>query len=243
MRAIILLGGAIAAFLCVSGPALAQKSGGVLKLYHRDNPPSASIHEEATASTVVPFMPVFNNLVLYDQQVAQNSARTIRPDLAKSWTWNPDRTQLTFKLEEGVKWHDGRPFTARDVVCTFELLTDTAPTKLRRNPRASWYRNVDHVSAYNDYQATIHLKRPQSSLTAMLASGLSPIYPCHISTAQMRSRPIGTGVQVHPVQRVPVHPAGTQPRLLEEGPAPSRRHRLQHQQPVDAILSFIAGST
>jgi peptide/nickel transport system substrate-binding protein len=193
MRSMICLGGAVAALLCATGTALAQKSGGILKIYHRDNPPSASIHEEATASTVVPFMSVFNNLVLFDQQVAQNSAQTIVPDLAKSWKWNAAKTELTFELQDGVKWHDGKPFTARDVVCTFELLTDTAPQRLRRNPRASWYRNVERVTADSDTQATIHLRRPQPSLLVMLASGLSPIYPCHVSPGQMRARPIGTG--------------------------------------------------
>jgi peptide/nickel transport system substrate-binding protein len=190
---IVLLGGMIAAFLCASGPVLAQKSGGVLKVYHRDNPPSASIYEEATASTIVPFMPIFNNLVLFDQHVAQNSAQTIRPELAKSWTWSADGKDLTFLLQEGVRWHDGKPFTARDVVCSFNLLTDAAPQPLRRNPRASWYRNVERVTEDGDYQVTVHLRRPQPSLLSMLASGFSPIYPCHVSPAQMRSRPIGTG--------------------------------------------------
>jgi peptide/nickel transport system substrate-binding protein len=45
-----------------AAPALAQKQGGTLRISHRDNPPSASIHEEATISTVLPFMAVFNNL-------------------------------------------------------------------------------------------------------------------------------------------------------------------------------------
>jgi peptide/nickel transport system substrate-binding protein len=54
MRHKILLG--VLALACCAGPAFAQKSGGILKLYHRDNPPSASIHEEATNSTVIPFM-------------------------------------------------------------------------------------------------------------------------------------------------------------------------------------------
>ena len=47
--------GAVAALSLLATPALAQKSGGVMKMYVHDNPPSASIHEEATTSTVVPF--------------------------------------------------------------------------------------------------------------------------------------------------------------------------------------------
>ena len=66
-------------------PALAQKHGGTLKYYHRDNPPTTSIHEEATISTVNPFMAVFNNLVLFDQSKPREGLDTIIPDLAESW--------------------------------------------------------------------------------------------------------------------------------------------------------------
>ena len=197
MRPMILSGGMVAVLLCAllgpTGVALAQKAGGTLKVYHRDNPPSASIHEESTISTIIPFMPVFNNLILFDQHVAQNSEKTIQPELAKSWSWNADKTAITFKLEQGVKWHDGRPFTARDVVCTFDMLTDKSSQKLRINPRASWYRNLDYTSADDEFTATLHLRHPQASLLSMLASGLTPMYPCHVSMAQMRTRPIGTG--------------------------------------------------
>ena len=54
-----------------AGTAMAQKSGGVLKIYHRDSPASMSILEEGTNSTEIPMMGVFNNLVMYDQHVAQ----------------------------------------------------------------------------------------------------------------------------------------------------------------------------
>ncbi|MGZ5910259.1 MAG: ABC transporter substrate-binding protein [Reyranella sp.] len=193
MRPIVLLGGFAAALMCSSGLALAQKSGGVLKMYHRDNPPSASPHEEATNSTVVPFMSLFNNLVLFDQGKPQNSPQDIVPDLAKSWSWSADNKDLTFKLQEGVKWHDGQPFTAKDVVCTFDLVTGKGEQKLRRNPRQSWYGNVDSVTANGDHEVTVHLKRPQPSILSLLASGYSPVYPCHVPVAQMRTKPVGTG--------------------------------------------------
>jgi peptide/nickel transport system substrate-binding protein len=179
--------------VAVGGSALAQKSGGVLKVQHWDSPASMSILEEATYSTVVPIMGVMNNLVIYDQHVAQNSLSSIVPDLAESWSWSEDGTELTFKLHPGVKWHDGKPFTAADVVCTWQLLQGTAKDKLRLNPRQGWWHNVDTVSADGDLQATFHLKRPQPALLTLLASGYSPIYPCHVSPAQMRQHPIGTG--------------------------------------------------
>ncbi len=106
--------------------ALAQKSGGVLRIFHRDNPVSASILEETAASTVVAFMPVFNNLVMFDPSVSQNTPESIIPDLAESWNWNDDKTELTFKLRKDVKWHDGFPFTSSDVECTFNLWTGRA---------------------------------------------------------------------------------------------------------------------
>ena len=89
-----------------TGTAMAQKSGGVLKIYHRDSPASMSILEEGTNSTEIPMMGVFNNLVMYDQHVAQNSLSSIVPDLATDWSTSEDGTQLTFHLRRNVKWHD-----------------------------------------------------------------------------------------------------------------------------------------
>src|SRR5579862_6575787 len=107
----ILIAALAATFVAATGaPAFAQKSGGTLRVFHRDNPPSASIHEEATISTVMPFMSVYNNLVVFDPATKQNSPDHIVPDLATEWAWSKDGTQLTFKLRDGVKWHDGKPF-------------------------------------------------------------------------------------------------------------------------------------
>ena len=49
------------------------------------------------------------------------------------------------------------------------------------------------MTTNGDYEATFHLKRPQPSLIALLASGWSPVYPCHVPPAQMRQHPVGTG--------------------------------------------------
>src|SRR6476469_4597733 len=76
----------VAIFGLVSSPAAAQKSGGILRQYIIDSPASMSIHEETTVVAERPMMGVMNNLVIFDQHVAQNSLAVIRPDLATSWT-------------------------------------------------------------------------------------------------------------------------------------------------------------
>ena len=107
--------------------------------------------------------------------------------------------------------------------------------KFRINPRKAWYRNVDEITTNGDYEVTFHLKRPQPYLIALLASGQSPVYPCHVSTAQMRQHPIGTGpfkfVEYKPNEHIRVT---RNPDYWKTGPALSRRHRIHdHRQPGD----------
>src|SRR2546429_9967446 len=103
--------GSLSLALLFTDAAFAQKTGGILKISHFDSPASMSLLEESTAAALRPVMGVFNNLIVYDQHVAQNSMRSIVPELATSWSANEERTQLTFPLRRGVKCHDGTPFT------------------------------------------------------------------------------------------------------------------------------------
>ncbi len=178
---------------CLLPDAWAQQAGGTLRITHRDSPASLSIHEEATNSVVTPMMSVFNNLVMFDPHKQQNTMDGIVPELAESWAWSADRTRLTFKLRDGVTWHDGKPFTAADVKCTFDLVTGKAKDRLRLNARAGWYTNMAEVTTNGALEATLVLHRPQPSMLAMVASGYTPIYPCHVPPAKMRTDPIGTG--------------------------------------------------
>jgi peptide/nickel transport system substrate-binding protein len=186
-------GTALLAAVFAAAPALAQKSGGILRMPLITSPASMSIHEESTIAALGPMMGVFNNLVMFDQHVKQNSLSSIVPDLAESWTYSEDGKSLTFKLRRGVKWHDGKPFTAADVKCTWDLIAGKAPEKLRVNPRKSWYRNLESVTVDSDDQVTFNLQRTQPSFIALLASGWSPVYPCHVPAKDMRLKPIGTG--------------------------------------------------
>src|SRR5215471_21500752 len=245
MRGQLLRRGAAAGLLLVamSCGAQGQKPGGVLQIYHRDSPASMSIHEEGTNSVAIPMMAVFNNLVLYDQHQAQNSLDTIAPDLAESWSWNEEGTRRTFKLREGIKWHDGRPFTSADVKCTWDLLTGHAAERLRLNPRKSWWNDVAEIATDGPAEATFVLKRPQPAILALIASGYTPIYPCHVSPRDMRQHPIGTGpfkfVEFKPNERIklarnPDYWKSGRPYLdsIEYSIIPNRS---------TAILAFIAG--
>jgi len=199
---------ALLAAIGLTLPAAAQQAGGTLKLGHFDSPASMSILEESTMATLRPMMGIFNNLVMYKQDELQNTFDTIIPELATGWSWSEDGTELTLSLHQDVKWHDGKPFTAKDVKCTIDLLQGNAKEKLRINPRKSWFDNVSEVTANGDYEVTFHLKQPQPSLLAMLATGWMPIYPCHVPPAQMRQHPIGTGpfkfVEFKPNQSITV---------------------------------------
>jgi peptide/nickel transport system substrate-binding protein len=194
------------AVMYASGSAIAQKLGGILRVHAGDSPPSMSMLEEVDANPARATMGMFNNLVMFDQHVKQNSMQSIVPDLATGWSWSEDGTELTLPLRERVKWHDGRPFTAKDVKCTWDLLLGKTSEKLRLDPRKSWYRNLAEVTTNGDYEVTFHLLRPQPAFVALLAAGFSVVYPCHVSPAEMRHHPIGTGpfkfVEFKPNERI-----------------------------------------
>ena len=122
-RSLAVAGVLLIAVAAADDPAFAQKPGGVLRMSHFDSPASMSILEESTVAALRPAMGIFNNLVMYKQDVPQTSLQSVIPDLATSWSWNEEGTELTLPPRQGVKWHDGNPFTAADVKCTWDLLT------------------------------------------------------------------------------------------------------------------------
>ena len=172
------------------------KSGGVLNMMLREDLPQGfSIHETSTISTVWPAMPCFSNLVLFDPLKKTESADTVIGELAEKWSWQDNYRNLVFFLRRGVKWHDGQPFTAKDVKFTFDMLREApdAPAKLRINPRKDWYANVEAIETPDAYTAVFRLKKPQPSLLLMLASGYTPVYAAHVPPATYRTTCVGTG--------------------------------------------------
>jgi peptide/nickel transport system substrate-binding protein len=177
-------------------PAQTPKRGGTLNITQREDLPQGfAIHETSTISTVWPAMPCFNNLVLFDPLKATESADTIIGELAEKWSWQDSNRNLVFTLRKGVKWHDGQPFTSKDVKFTFDMLREApdATAKLRINPRNDWYSNVEAIEAPDAHTVIFRLKRPQPSLLMMMASGYSPVYAAHVPPASYRTGCVGTG--------------------------------------------------
>src|SRR5262247_683829 len=172
------------------------KRGGILNaMQAEDLPAGFSIHETSTILGLWPAMPCYSNLVMFDPFIPRESVETIRPELAEKWSWQDDYRNLVLFLRKTVRWHDGQPFTAKDVKYTFDVVREAkdAPTKLRLNPRKEWYGNIDAIEAPDASTVVFRLKRPQPSLLSMLASGYSPVLPAHVPLAEHRSRCIGTG--------------------------------------------------
>ena len=176
-------------------PAQTPTAGGLLNLRLREDLPQGfAIHESPTISTMWPAMPCLSNLVLFDPLKTTHTAESVIGELAEKWSWQDSYRNLVFFLRADVKWHDGRPFTARDVTYTFDMLREApdAP-KLRLNPRRDWWANVASVDAIDPRTVIFRLKRPQPSLLLMLASGFTPIYAAHLPAASYRTGCVGTG--------------------------------------------------
>jgi len=80
-------------------------------MYSIDSPASMSILEESTVFAEGPMMGVFNNLIIFDQHVRQNSLEAIVPDQATSWSWNEEGTELSLPLRVNPRkaGRTGRP--------------------------------------------------------------------------------------------------------------------------------------
>ncbi len=129
---------------------------------------------------------VFNGLVKYDKDVK------IIGDLAESWDISGDGLVITFHLRKGVKWHDGMPFTAHDVLYTYQVTIDPkTPTAYGGD-----FLKVKKAEVLDDYTFRVAYDKP---FAPALMSWGSAILPRHllagkdISTSPLARRPVGTG--------------------------------------------------
>jgi peptide/nickel transport system substrate-binding protein len=125
--------------------------------------------------------------LIFDDLLARGEDLNVAPGLAERWEI-PDPVTYVFHLHSGVKFHDGRPLTSRDVKWTFDSLLQG---KIR-STKAANYRFVDHIDAVDDYTVVFHLKEPESPLLWNLSDGAIGIVPAG-SGDEMTRHPIGSG--------------------------------------------------
>ncbi len=153
--------------------------------------------------------PMFDSLLELDQNL------NVRPLLAESWEVSRDGLTYTFKLKKGVRWHDGKPFTARDVAFTFYAVLDPKVTTPHRayfdalvgfpeltnkdNPKRPEDLAQKPIDVLDDYTVRFRLRYPYGAFLAVLVNPRAGIIPEHLlkgvdlNTAEFNRKPVGTG--------------------------------------------------
>jgi peptide/nickel transport system substrate-binding protein len=149
------------------------RRGGVLRCTdwkypaHFDGLRIASIHVNGWTA------PTYSRLIRTDP-LSENPT-TLRPDLATSWEISEDGKVYTFYLRKGVKWHDGQPFTAEDVVFNFKRFTDPGVSVIAAN-----LTNFDRAEAVDKYTVKAYLKKPMATFLNVLTHWCAHIQAKHI---------------------------------------------------------------
>jgi peptide/nickel transport system substrate-binding protein len=185
---------ALAAAIGLAAPvseAQAPKHGGTLRFVMPYEPPTLSaVNNTSTPNTS---SKIWDGLVTYDFDLNP------LPQLATSWTLSPDGLVYTFKLRDGVAWHDGKPFTSEDVA--FSLLRLKAG-----HPRGrSTFANVKEVQTPDRLTAVVVLTQPSPYFLVALGPSESPMVPKHLFEGVDVATPPGPNLHV-----------GTGPFVLKE---------------------------
>ncbi len=183
-------------------PEASPKRGGILRWGGLANSTLYDVHQTGTIANMGPQAPMYDLLV----QVDPVHWDKVIPDLAKSWTISEDGLTYTFYLREGVKFHDGAPLTAEDVVASFNHILFPPPGVL--SPRQGLFDAVREVVATGPLTVEFRLTEPRGFLLRGLAAGFNVI---------MRKQTLEENN--YDLRRVPVYP-GTGPfrhKSLEPG--------------------------
>ncbi len=194
-RRSFLLSSAALGAIAVTGTAVhaAPSRGGTATLLLSAEPPVLTTIAHTAFNSVYVSPKVTEGLLTYDFDLNP------QPLLAKQWSVSDDGLRYSFKLRDGVKWHDGRPFTAEDVVFSIKTLKDVHPRG--RNT----FLNLVDIETPDPLTAILVLSKPAPYLITALAASESPIVPHHLYE--------GTKVAENPVNLAPV---GTGPFKFKE---------------------------
>ena len=148
-------------------------AGGVLRVSSLD-PTRWDMHGTGLGNVYTLMAPVFNVLITENS----DDIEVLEGNLAKSWSIGTDGKTYTFPLHEDVQWHDGKPFTAADVVASMEKII--SPPEGLRSARKALFGTVESVEAVDDNTVAFNLEFPDAAFLEILAIGWNVIYPRHI---------------------------------------------------------------
>src|SRR5256712_5130070 len=150
-------------------PEASPKRGGILRWGGLANSTLYDLHQTGTIANMGPQAPMYDLLV----QVDPVHWDQVIPDLAKSWQIAADGLTYTFSLREGVKFHDGAPLTAEDVVASFTHILFPPPGVL--SPRQGLFDALNAVVATGPLTAELRLTEPRGYFLRGLAAGFNVI--------------------------------------------------------------------
>jgi len=191
-------------------PALAQDkpvSGGTLNMIVQPEPPSLMLGLNQLGPTQFAASKIYQSLLTYAPDLKP------QPSLAKSWTISDDALTYTFDLHKGVKWHDGKPFTAADVVFS----ADKFLREVHPRMRGIMNQRVESVRADGDDKVVFKLKQPFNPFIYVFEVSTMPIVPRHIYE--------GTDFRTNPANNTPI---GTGPFKLKEWKRGSYIHLVKN---------------
>jgi peptide/nickel transport system substrate-binding protein len=129
--------------------------------------------------------------LMFDGLVARNASFQFSPALAERWE-QPDPHTLIFHLRSGVRFHDGRPLTADDVIWTIASMMDATRPGGVITPKAASYASIAGMDAPDEQTVVMHLKHPDNFLLINLSTGAMGIIPAG-SGRDFWQHPVGTG--------------------------------------------------
>ena len=178
----------LAAGIALSAQAFGQTAGGTMVMIAQPEPPSLAPYLSTSGPIGLVAPKIYNGLLDYDLDLNPVG------ELAESYETSEDGKTVTFKLREGVTWHDGKPFTSADVEFTImEVLKKFHP----RGPNS--FREVSSIGTPDALTAVFNLDRPAPYMMRAFSAYESPIVPKHllegtdIRAASLANNPVGTG--------------------------------------------------
>src|SRR5256712_7922668 len=198
--------------------------------------------------TIQPLAKQVQRYVLLTTLARYDTALVPRPYLARTWVWSPDLQALRFRLQSGVRWHDGTPTTARDVVWTLNAARDPATGYPRLNDLAG----VSWVTDPDDSTVLVRFAAPQRGFPdvltdlAILPSRLLDTVPAsRLRAAAWNDHPVGNGpfrfVSHEPRRRWVFAAASTFPAALGGPPRLERFVVVVVDEPSTKLAALTSG--